>query len=167
MRPIVFSLATVALLVGSLQAQTTKDLQKKGSASIAPIGFINLGASDFGAFFNNGWGAALQGTLGRGVFTLLGEAGYDSFGVLDGIEDENPFSAGDLGIWHFAGGLRTTLGPIYVGGLAGYWTEVDEFDVVPMAGLHIWKFDIGARYKGLLGDGDWLALGVGIHIGRW
>jgi hypothetical protein len=164
----VLSLALLAL-PAAVSAQTQADLQAKGSASLGPIASLNFPTGDFGSVTGGiGWGVGLQGTVGRGILTLVAEGGYDSFNGEIEI-DGDAVETDDYGIWHGAVGARVTLGPIYAGGLAGYWggDGIEDFDVMPMVGLHLWKIDVGARYKGLLGDADWFAITGAIHFGKW
>lgn len=168
----VIVLAASLLVASTLQAQSTSEatLQKKGTNSIGPIASINFPSSDLADVSSSiGWGLGVQATHGRGLFTLVGEAGYDGFGGEDFEFEGQQIEGESTGIWHGALGARVTLGPVYAGGLAGYWggDGVEDFDVIPMVGLHLWKIDVGARYKGLFGDADWFAVTGAFHFGKW
>jgi hypothetical protein len=164
--------AASLLVASTLQAQSTSEatLQKKGVNSIGPIAAINFPTSDLSDITSSiGWGIGVQATHGRGFLTLVGEAGYDAFGGEDYSIGGVDFEGETIGVWHGALGARATIGPIYAGGLAGYWggDDVEDFDVIPMVGLHLWKIDLGARYKGLFGDADWFAVTGAFHFGKW
>lgn len=164
--------AASVLVASNLHAQSTSEatLQKKGTNSIGPIAAINFPSSDLAdATGGIGWGLGVQATHGRGLLTLVGEAGYDYFSGEDFTFEGQDFEGESVGVWHGALGARVTLGPIYAGGLAGYWggDGVEDFDIIPMVGLHLWKIDVGARYKGLFGDADWFAVTGALHFGKW
>jgi hypothetical protein len=167
-----FVVAAFLLLGSTLQAQSTSEatLQQKGTNSIGPIAALNFPSGDLADVTGDiGWGIGVQATHGRGFLTLVGEAGYDGFGGDEFEFEGQTFETGSIGVWHGAVGARATVGPVYVGGLVGYWggDGVEDFDVIPMVGLHLWKIDVGARYKGLFGDADWFAVTGAIHFGKW
>jgi hypothetical protein len=166
----ILSALLLSALTSSATAQSQAQLQGKGVTSIGPIAALNFPSSALSDVTSSvGWGVGVQGTLGRGFLTVVAEGGYDRFmGDEFEIEGET-FQADDVGVWHGALGARATVGPIYAGGLAGYWggDGVEDFDVIPMVGLHLWKIDVGARYKGLFGDADWFAITGAFHFGKW
>ena len=167
---LVLSALAVSLLAlpAGLAAQTSAQLQQNGVTSLGVVGAFNVPVGDLGDITDPGWGVYAQGTAGKGILTLVAEGGYDKLSAKDFEIGGEPVTGESLDAWHAALGARFTLGPIYAGGLAGYWfNDVDEFDVVPMIGLHVWKLDIGARYKGLFGDFDWIGITAGIHFGKW
>jgi hypothetical protein len=165
-------LAATLLLASTLQAQSRSEatLQKQGANSIGPIAALNFPSGDLADVTGSiGWGLGVQATHGRGFLTLVGEAGYDGFSGEEYDFEGETFETESTGLWHGALGARATVGPVYVGGLAGYWggDGIEDFDIVPMVGLHLWKIDVGARYKGLFGDADWFAVTGAIHFGKW
>ncbi len=91
-----------------------------------------------------GWGAAATGD-----FTLLplvklrGEVGYNRF---DG-ETNGDTTYDDWNIWNFGVGARLQLPIIYISLDGSYYTEIDEFSVLPGAGFRFLFLDVGARYK--------------------
>lgn len=134
-------------------------LRSSGSFTVGPVASINFPVGDFGDVVGTGFTLGGQATYGLGVVTLLGEMSYSSF------SGENNF--GSQGTLAFDAGARVgiPLAGLYAGGVAGFWTgDVDEFDIVPMVGLHLGPVDLNARYKGLFGDGDWFALGGAVHF---
>jgi hypothetical protein len=79
---------------------------------------------------------------------------------------ENGVEFDDVSTFGFAAGARGAipLAGLYAGGLAGYWTDADEFDIVPLVGIHLGPADVGVRYKGLLGDLDWFSITAAVHF---
>ena len=147
-----------ALLVG---VPTVSQAQ----SSFAPMVSANLPTGTFSDAYKTGWGLGAQFTKGNGLLTFVGEVGYNAFSR-DSAGTFGEFTD-DLGVWNFGAGLRGSLGPLYVGGLASYFTAVDEFDIVPIVGFHILMLDLGFRYKGLLADADWFGVSLGFHFGKW
>jgi hypothetical protein len=161
-------LLLAALAAAPLHAQDTSEQedQVKGARSFRIFGALNFPTSNLGDAASTGWGFGLQFTQGQGKFALFGEVGYDHFGV-EGVEDVEGVDYGsDVNPWHFGGGAKLAVWRINVAGLAGYWTDIEDFDIVPIVGMKIWKLQAGLRYKGLLGDGDWIALTVGFGFGK-
>jgi hypothetical protein len=95
------------------------------------------------------------------------EGTYNSFSVSDELPEVGDEYSSNLNVWGFAAGPRFALGPFHVGALAAYYTEVDQFDIVPLALFNIWKLDMGLRYTGLLGDSDWIGVTASFHFGNW
>jgi hypothetical protein len=82
---------------------------------------------------------------------------------------KNPGSAGqpteDLSSFDIHAGGLFNLALLGLGAKAGYWFgDLSEFDILPMAQVRFWKLFAGAEYKGLLGDGNWVGLSLGIRF---
>ena len=137
----------------------------QAQSSFAPMVSANVPTGAFADTYKTGWGLGAQYTRGNGLLTFVGEVGYSAFSK----DSSGTYGGGtdDLGVWNFAAGVRGSIGPLYVGGLASYFTEVDEFDIVPVVGFHILMLDLGFRYKGLIGDADWFGVSLGFHFGKW
>lgn len=145
-------------------------IRRSGAVTLAPFMGLNFPSGDLSRRSNTGLTFGVQGTWGLGVLALMAEASYSNFtGKLEnGIEYE------DFGTIEFAGGARVPipLAGLYAGGLAGYWISYysdideggDEFDVVPIVGIHFGPADVGVRYKGLLGDLDWFSITAAVHF---
>jgi hypothetical protein len=160
--PLVAALAA-APLYAQTQDTSEKDDQAKGSSAWRIFGALNFPASDLGDAASTGWGFGGQYIRGQGAFALFGEVGYDHFGLPD-VEGQSYGS--DVNPWHVGGGAKLAIWRINLAGLVGYWTDVEDFDVVPIVGIKIWRIQAGVRYKGLLGDADWIALTAGFTLGR-
>src|SRR5262245_46753493 len=154
------------IFAAPLHAQDTseKEDQAKGSRAFRIFGALNFPASDLGDQASTGWGFGGQFIRGQGAFALFGEVGYDHFGLEDAIEGAS--YGADVNPWHFGGGAKIAVWRINLAGLVGYWTDVEDFDIMPIVGIRIWKLQAGVRYKGLLGDADWIALTAGFTFGR-
>jgi hypothetical protein len=91
-----------------------------------------------------GWGIA-----GTGDFTLIplvklrGEIGYNRF---DG-DTSGGVTSDDWNIWNFGVGARLQLPIIYVSLDGMYYTEIDDFSLLPGVGARFLFLDVGARYK--------------------
>jgi hypothetical protein len=150
-------LATALLVAAPATAQA--------QSSFAPMVSVNVPTGTFADAFKTGWGLGAQFTKGNGLMTFVAEAGYNAFSR-DTI-GTGGYATDDLGVWNFGAGLRASIGPLYAGGVASYFTEIDEFDIIPVVGFHILMLDIGVRYKGLLENSDWVGVSVGFHFGKW
>jgi hypothetical protein len=145
-------------------------IRRSGAVTLAPFMGLNFPSGDLSRRSNTGLTFGVQGTWGLGALALMAEASYSNFtGKLEnGVEYE------DFSTFEIAGGARAgiPLAGLYAGGLAGYWlsyySEIDEggdeFDVVPIVGIHLGPADVGVRYKGLLGDLDWFAITAAVHF---
>jgi hypothetical protein len=141
-----------------------------GAVTLGPFMGLNFPSGDLSRRSNTGLTFGVQGTWGLGVLALMAEASYSNFtGKLEnGVEFE------DFGTIEVAGGARAgiPLAGLYAGGLAGYFVSFysdideggDEFDVVPIVGIHFGPADVGVRYKGLLGDLDWFSVTLAVHF---
>jgi hypothetical protein len=157
------ALAAILMTTAPLAAQGLTSgegpLRSAGSITVGPVASINLPVGSFDDAVGTGFTIGGQATYGLGVVTLLGEVTYSSF------TGEN--NLGSVGTAAFDAGARVSipLAGLYAGGVAGFWTgDVDEFDIVPMVGLHLGPLDLNARYKGLFGDADWFAFGGAVHF---
>lgn len=145
-------------------------IRRSGAVTLAPFMGLNFPSGDLSRRSNTGLTFGVQGTWGLGALALMAEASYSNFtGKLEnGVEYE------DFGTFEIAGGARAGIpfAGLYAGGLAGYWlsyySEIDEggdeFDVVPIVGIHLGPADVGVRYKGLLGDLDWFSITAAVHF---
>lgn len=137
-------------------------IRSSAAVTIAPFMGLNFPSGDLGDVSNTGLTFGVQGTYGLGVMALMAEASFSNFtGKL-----ENGIEFDDVSTFGFAAGARAAipLAGLYAGGLAGFWTDADEFDLVPMAGIHLGPADVGVRYKGLLGDLDWFSITAAVHF---
>lgn len=128
-----------------------------GQTGFGPVVGINAGSGSFGV----GWTLGAQYIKGLPFGSLMFEASYNGFSLDDEVPDLEDYSD-DINLWGFAAGPRLSLGPLNIGALGSYHTEIDEFDVMPLVGINIWKLDVALRYKGLLGDADWVGLTAAI-----
>jgi hypothetical protein len=159
--------AAIAVASAPLTAQglTAGEGPLRGSdaLTIGPVASVNLPVGEFGNVASTGFSIGAQGTYGLGVVTLLGEVTYDVFGgyTYEGI----PYD--DFTGFAYDVGARVSLpisAGLYAGGVAGFWTgDLDEFDVVPLVGIHLGPVDMNGRYKGLFGDADWFAISGAVH----
>jgi len=159
-------LASAAPLAAQRLTSGEGPIRSSGAVTVAPFMGLNFPSGDLGDVSNTGLTFGVQGTWGLGVLALMAEASYSNFtGKL-----ENGIEFDDVGTIEFAGGARAgiPLAGLYAGGLAGYWFNAeefaDEFDVLPIVGIHLGPADVGVRYKGLLGDLDWFSITAAVHF---
>lgn len=157
------ALAAILVSTAPLDAQLLTSgegpLRSAGALTLGPVLAITLPVGSFADVVGTGFTAGAQVTYGLGAVTLLGEFNASGF-----TGKNNLGSRGTLG---FNAGARVgiPLAGLYAGGMAGYWNrDVDEFDIVPLVGLHLGPLDLNARYKGLFGDADWFAIGGAVHF---
>jgi hypothetical protein len=156
-----FLIATLATMVVAAPAIA------QSKTGFGPVVGINATTSSFGDYYGVGWMVGGQFVKGTGFGSVMFEVTYNGFSIDDELPGEGTDFSDDVNIWGFGLGPRFALGPFHVGALAAYYTEVDDFDIVPLASINIWKLDLGARYKGLLGDADWFGLTLSFHFGDW
>lgn len=134
--PMLFAiLLTVAVLPARAEAQFT----------IGARGKLLFPTGDFNDEVKTGWGAAAVGDFTLiPLIKLRGEVGYNHF---DGEEVAGGQALEDRNIWNFGIGGRLQLPIIYVSLDGMYYTDIDEFSVLPGLGLRFLFLDVGARYK--------------------
>lgn len=74
--------------------------------------------------------------------------------------DSDAEDAEDFTMWELTAGPRTRLKHFYLGVEYGYFTKVDEWGLVPNAGIRYKRFDVGYRMK-TSGDAGIHAIRVG------
>jgi hypothetical protein len=132
-----------------------------GQTGFGPVVGVNVAAGSLSDNYGTGWTLGAQYIKGLPFGSLMFEAAYNGFSIGDDLPDLEDFND-DLNLWGFAAGPRLGLGPFNFGALGSYHTEIDEFDVIPLAGINIWKLDVALRYKGLFGNSDWVGLTAAI-----
>lgn len=132
-----------------------------GQTGFGPVAGVNVAADEFSKYYGTGWTLGAQYIKGLPFGSLMFEASYNGFSISGDLPDLEDFDD-DLNLWGFAAGPRLGLGPFNVGALGSYHTEIEEFDVIPLVGINVWKLDVALRYKGLLGDADWVGLTAAI-----
>jgi hypothetical protein len=71
----------------------------------------------------------------------------------------------DVSSFDVHAGAMFNLAILGLGARAGYWfNDLDEFDILPMGEVRLWKLFAGAEYKGLLGDAEWVGVFLGIRF---
>jgi len=128
-----------------------------GQTGFGPVAGVNVAAGSFGDYYGTGWTLGAQYIKGLPFGSLMFEAAYNGFSIGDDLPALEDFTD-DLNFFGFAAGPRLGIGPLNFGALGSYHTEIDEFDVIPLVGINIWKLDVALRYKGLFGDADWAGL---------
>ena len=128
-------LLAVAILPGRADAQFT----------IGARGKLLLPTGDFDREVTTGWGAAAVGDFTLiPLIKLRGEVGYNHF---DGEDPDGDQVYEDRDIWNFGIGGRLQLPIVYLSLDGMYFTDIDEFSVLPGLGLRFLFLDLGARYK--------------------
>ncbi|HEX5631673.1 MAG TPA: hypothetical protein VFX50_00525 [Gemmatimonadales bacterium] len=150
--------AAQGLVVGELP------LTARGAVHIQPFLSLAIPTGDLADASSIGYGLGGQVSYGMGAFSLVGELGFVTFNgeTVDTELGEIEFE--DESVVNISGGVRLPLGPVYIGGLAGWYSDDIDFDLVPVAGLHLGPIDLGVRYNGLVADADWVQITGGIHL---
>ena len=129
---------------------------------------VALPTGDFGDVLDSGFGIhALARHPVAPLVTLTGDAGWTTFSTQDLTTDVGGYSfelGGDnVDIWNFTAGARVALMPMGLGLEYGYFSEVDEWSLVPNAGVSFSKLAVDLRYKAT-GDANWFELRAGIYF---
>lgn len=144
------------LIVAS--ASTTVSAQKliygNSISLMAPTG-------DFGDVYKGGFGINANFEASFSKIGVLGEFGYSTF-----AGDDDIIQVDDLSTWNLLVGAKLSLiGPLYIEGRTGYYFgDVDEFVIIPAAGVRFKKFDINAGYQAA-GDFNFMNFRVGYFWG--
>jgi hypothetical protein len=113
--------------------------------AIGARGKLLFPTGDLADSVDTGWGLAATGDFTLiPLIELRGEAGYNS---LPGKDRSDGTQIADLDIWSFLIGARLQLPIIYFSLDGGYYTELDEFSLLPGLGLRFLFLDVGGRYK--------------------
>ena len=134
------------LLFGLIVALALVAVPQTASAQfdIGVRGKLMFPTSDFGDLAETGWGLAATGDYTViPLIKLRGEAGYNSFGG----KDDGLIQYDDWNIWSFMIGARLQIPIIYFSLDGGYYTEIDEFSILPGLGFRFLFLDVGGRYK--------------------
>ena len=127
-------LLSLVLLPGRAEAQF----------DIGARGKVMFPTGDFSEKAETGWGLAATGDFTLiPLLKLRGEAGYNKFGGKEVAGGQLK----DLDIWSFMIGARLQLPIIYFSLDGAYYTEIDEFSLLPGLGLRFLFLDVGGRYK--------------------
>ncbi len=113
--------------------------------------------SDWGDIYGNGANFSAGFKYGLPLVDVRVGGGWTWFDAPSGLDDPSSFDV--------HAGAMFNLAIIGLGARAGYWfNDLDEFDILPMGEVRLWKLFAGAEYKGLLGDADWVGVFLGIRF---
>jgi hypothetical protein len=132
-------------------------------APAAHAGF-GVGASiasptgDFGDAFKTGYGVhAVYKQPVTPLVTVTGDFGWNAFSAESVEIGDIGFGGEDVDLWNAALGGRVFLLPLGLGLEYGYFSEIEEWSLVPTAGMSFSKLDVSARWKAT-GDANWFEL---------
>jgi hypothetical protein len=112
---------------------------------IGARGKLLFPTGDFDDVAKTGWGLAATGDFTIiPLVKLRGEVGYNRF---DGEDVSEGATIDDWNIWSFLIGARLQLPILYLSLDGGYYTEIDEFSLLPGLGFRFLFLDVGGRYK--------------------
>jgi hypothetical protein len=117
------------------------------------------GLSEFGDNYENGANFTAGFKYGLPLLDFRAGGGWTWFDAPSGsaLEDVSSFDV--------HAGAMFNLAIVGLGARAGYWfNDLDEFDILPMGEVRLWKLFAGAEYKGLLGDADWVGVFLGFRF---
>ena len=138
----------------------------QSKTGFGPVIGVNVTTGSLGDSYGVGWLIGGQFVKGTGFGSVIFEVTYNGFSLSDDVPGEGEVDfTDDLNVWGFGLGPRFRLGPLHVGAVAAYYTEVEEFDVLPVATIKVWKLDLGVRYKGLFERAEWFGITAAIHFG--
>ncbi len=153
-RIIWFTLILSSVLPGSVLAA-----EKSGGLAASYI----TPRGDYRAIVGDGFGiSAIFDYPMAGVIDISGSLGWYNFAGVTLLEGTNIKTESST-MWEFSAGPQVDFGKLYIGAEAGYYTEFDEWGVVPNVGLRKDLLDLSVRYN-LLGDGEFLAVRAGFFF---
>ena len=111
---------------------------------------------DFKQQVDNGLGiSAIFDYPLAGIINISGALGWNRFSGITLVEGTN-VKAESLTIWEFAAGPQIDFGRMYLGVEGGYYTNLDEWGLVPNMGIRKGMMDFSIRYK-MTDDGKFVA----------
>jgi len=118
---------------------------------------------DFEQFVGDGFGlTAIFDYPLAGVVNITGSMGWYQFSGVTLIEGTNVKTDSST-LWEFAAGPQIDFGMLYCGVEGGYYTDLDEWGLVPNAGIRKDLLDFSLRYK-VTDDGKFMALRAGFFF---
>lgn len=110
-------------------------------------------------------GYGVYGRVDRSLAPLINSSFQVEMNRFTGQDLPGGGQVEDFTSWGFLTGASVKfLGMLNGGLLVGYYTEVDEFDLVPFLGMRFGLIDAGLQYK-MLGDAQWFGLKAGVSFG--
>ena len=169
MRKATFTLfALLVLLAGNTFAQDKKNAPEKKLISGNSFQ-VMFPQGSLGDEYDFGWG--IYGNIDYNFSKHLAwrfDLGWNSLSgdekiILD--EDGNEqVVGGNMSVWEFTTGLKASISILYIEARGGYFTGINEWGVIPAAGLRLGKFDIQGNYK-FLGDSNWYGARIAFYWG--
>lgn len=133
------------------------------AAPAAHAGNFGVGASwamptsDFDDFYKSGFGLhALAKYPVTPLAAITGDVGWTTFGG-------EIAEIGDIDVWNFTAGGMVNLMAVGLGLEYGYFSEIDEWGLVPTAGIGFSKLAVDLRYKAT-GDAKWFEARAGLYF---
>jgi len=119
--------------------------------NVGPMAKYNGPTGDFDDTHGSGFTAGAQGEFMLGLFSIVGEAGYSSFGGdVDGV--------GTADGLEFTAGGRFLLGSAFAGAQFGHGTgDLEQTLFRPEVGVHLGPLSVFAQYQA--NDLKWWSLG--------
>lgn len=96
------------------------------------------------------------------LIDITGSLGWYRFNGVTLIEGTN-IESDAMDLWEFVAGPQLDLGRLYVGLEGGYYTEFDEWGLVPNVGFRKELIDLSVRYKST-GDNRFYAFRLGFFF---
>lgn len=118
---------------------------------------------DFEQVVSDGGGAsAIFDYPFSGIINITGSLGWYTFKGRTLIEGTN-IKTDSSTLWEFAAGPQADFGVLYLGLEGGYYTELNEWGLVPNAGIRKGMIDLGVRFK-VTEDAKFMAVRVGFFF---
>ncbi len=97
-----------------------------------------------------------------GIVNISGSLGWYRFSGVTMVEGTN-VKAESRSVWEFTAGPQIDFGKLYIGLEGGYYTDLDEWGLVPNIGFRHNLIDLSLRYKATE-DGKFFAGRVGVFF---
>jgi len=118
---------------------------------------------DFAETVDDGWGtSAIFDYPLSGIINMTGSLGWYTFSGITLVEGTN-VKTDSRTMWEFVAGPQADFGMLYIGVEAGYYTDLNEWGVVPNAGIRKNMIDVGVRYT-VTDDGEFMAIRIGFFF---
>lgn len=156
-----FTLAILTLISTSTYAQEEKKFISGNSLNIfLPQGTLaETYDHGFGIYANFDYNLnkyfAVRGDLGWNDVSGPETSYLDSSGV---IHTNHP----NRSIWEFTAGMKAQVSILYLEIRGGYFSGVNEWGIVPAAGIRIKKIDIQGSYT-FAGENNWASVRLGYY----
>ncbi len=138
------------------QTQTAKRTAADREHIFGAAGMLSFPYGEFGEKYDTGYGLHVMVDYPWiSILNLTADLGWNHFP--DGNDKQG------VDVWEGSLGCKLAFGWFFMGGEAGYYTQVRDWSFVPTWGLKFGQFEFSMRTKAV-GGGSWSGMRVGWYF---